>query len=836
MQNQFKKLIRVIVGGGFKHPFLMLFIATIISLAAFTQIGKIKLKTNLLRLLPEENRAAQNTRDLSDKIGGSNGYFSILVSSDNTNKLLPVIEELTGKIEKFKTVERVSYKWPVEFFKKYRFLLIPNDNLFNIYDRILGWKSEVSPSGVNLMDDEPSGEKSKDSFQKKEGKSEMESNFKKYGEFHKYHISSDGKSMGMRIYTKKGISDIGELKKLFERLKKLATKTAKKRGVWVGVGGSHRSKIDSYNVIFSDLNITGMVSAFLIMLILFISFFKYRENNINNLLLRKLTSAIGSVFNSFTTILIVFLPLGIGLLWGFSFLPSTVGSLNIITAFLVIILFGMGIDYSIHLVKRFQTELCNNSLEDSLLETFQSTGSSVFISGLTTALSLSVLSFSGFKGFSEFGLITAVATLTVLLSMYLVLPALLTLGYRFKLVRATSSIRKKIPFPNKKVTLLFFVLFAIGLIIAIKGMGFDYSFRNLQFNKSKVKGLREVNKKQSKVYSSTFSPGAVYIADDLKSLTKLNNMLAAHKLSKGTNSTIGRFRSIRDFSPEIGSMNWVRRTNVIADLKDELKGRWVKKIKNADRKRWIEKIRDWKQPIATPVPINIMPVSIIAPNTAKDGSGGYLLGIHPAFDRKDGRNAMNFAKELYSLKLPAGVKGPIGETTLFAEILMIVTSEVGLLVVVTLLGVFLLVWLNLKSVWGALLVLLPLFSGLAISFGILVIMGIDLNLFSVLVIPALLGMGVDDGVHYFKHWRENSRDTRKTQKELFETLSITTITTMLGYSGMMFAGHPGIQSIGVFACLGLFAILLTTLFLMPGIMEVFNKSLRKKQLGVKNEG
>ncbi len=834
MQNQIKKIIRFIVGSGFNHPFLMLLITAIISFVAFTQVGKISLKTDLLRLLPEKNRAAQNTRELSDKVGGNSGYFSLLVSSNDTNKLLPVVEELVKKIEKFKTVERVSYKWPVEFFKKYRFLLIPNENLFNIYDRILGWKSEVSPSGVNLIGDLDDGKK-KNSFQKRENKSEMESNFKKYGEFHKYHISSDGKSMGMRVYTKKGISDIGDLKKLFERLEKLAKRTAKKRGVWIGVGGTHRNKIDQYNVIFSDLNVTGIVSALLIISILFISFFKYRESNsISNGLLKKIISLVSSILNSFTTISVVLFPLVIGLLWGFSLLPATVGSLNIITAFLVIILFGMGIDYSIHLVKRFQTELCNNSVEDSLLETFQSTGSSVFISGMTTALSLSILSFSGFKGFSEFGLITAMTTISVLLAMYVVLPAVLTLSVRFKMVKAANSIRKRVPFPNKTVTIIFSVLFIAGIIVSFFGLGFDYSFRNLQFDKAKIKGLSEVKAKQSKVYSSSFSPGAVYIADDLKSLTKLNNMLDEHKLSKGTNTTIGRFRSLRDFSPEVGSKSWVDRTNVIAALKDELKGRWVGKIKDVDRKRWIEKIQDWKQPIAVPVPINIMPISIIAPNTTKDGSSRYLLGIHPAFDRKDGRNAMNFSRELYSLKLPEGVKGPIGETTLFAEILMIVTSEVGLIVVATLLGVLLLVWLNLKSIWGALLVMLPLFSGMAISFGIMVLMGIDLNLFSVLVVPVLLGMGVDDGVHYYKHWRENNRDTRKTQKELFETLSITTITTMLGYSGMMFAGHPGIQSIGIFACIGLFTILLTTLFLMPGIMDFFNNSLKNKKSRIKN--
>jgi predicted RND superfamily exporter protein len=91
------------------------------------------------------------------------------------------------------------------------------------------------------------------------------------------------------------------------------------------------------------------------------------------------------------------------------------------------------------------------------------------------------------------------------------------------------------------------------------------------------------------------------------------------------------------------------------------------------------------------------------------------------------------------------------------------------------------------------------------------------------VIPALLGMGVDGGIHYVQRWFEVNRDTDATQKELFEPLSLAIVTTMLGYSGMMFANHSGISSIGNFAVIGLGLIWFATLVFLPGILKMFER-------------
>jgi predicted exporter len=83
----------------------------------------------------------------------------------------------------------------------------------------------------------------------------------------------------------------------------------------------------------------------------------------------------------------------------------------------------------------------------------------------------------------------------------------------------------------------------------------------------------------------------------------------------------------------------------------------------------------------------------------------------------------------------------------------------------------------------------------------------------------LIGLGEDHGVHYYRRWKELGGDTRTTHRELLGPLTACTLTTMTGYSGMAFASHPGLRSIGLFAILGMACIWLTSLVLFPAILE-----------------
>jgi predicted RND superfamily exporter protein len=136
----------------------------------------------------------------------------------------------------------------------------------------------------------------------------------------------------------------------------------------------------------------------------------------------------------------------------------------------------------------------------------------------------------------------------------------------------------------------------------------------------------------------------------------------------------------------------------------------------------------------------------------------------------------------------------------------------------TFLGVFLLILVHRRSMLQTLWILLPLVAGIALTLGVMGILGLKLNFFNVVVIPTLLGVGVDHGVHYYRRWRELQRDVEAAQRELLGPLTVCTATTMMGYVGMVFSSHRGLQSRMV-ACLGLACIWMTSLILLPGILK-----------------
>jgi predicted RND superfamily exporter protein len=107
--------------------------------------------------------------------------------------------------------------------------------------------------------------------------------------------------------------------------------------------------------------------------------------------------------------------------------------------------------------------------------------------------------------------------------------------------------------------------------------------------------------------------------------------------------------------------------------------------------------------------------------------------------------------------------------------------------------------------------------------------GLKLNFFNVVIIPALIGMGVDHGVHYYRRWQELDKNTVAIHQELFGPLTTCTVTTMMGYFGMMFSNQAGLQSIGKIACLGLGCIWLTSLVLLPGILTLTSKKAAKAE-------
>jgi hypothetical protein len=780
-----RRLLIGISAAAARRPVLWLLACLVACVPAYLQVRQIRLDTNLIRLLPKSSPAATWTRTLEDVVSDG-GYLSVLFEGPDREKLIATVERAAARIGKVPGIATVDYVNPRDFMERYRYLLVPEYYLGNVLDELIGWEAELSPAGVDLLSDEPAapGEKKPGGLTRKE----LEDQVRNFADITTYQESRDGTVFGMIVRPRRGVSNFGEIRRIFAAVTKIADEEAAAAGIWSGVGGSLRNKISEYDLIVRDLNVSGTVSAVMIVLFLVFS------------------------FRSLAVIPFLLFPVGVGLLFSYAFVPWLTGGLNTITAFLLLVLFGVGVENPIHLMKRFQYELLTKRPGDALRETFSSTAPSVVVSGLTTAVPLFILTVSDFRGFSEFGLIAGVAVIVLMTTLLLIMPASLALGQRLGLIRPRHEAAAWGFVPPRWLSLLVALLVAVAGIVAAKGLRFDYDFTNL---KAVVPESTAVKERHVKVYPQSLTPSAVYVVPNERTLDAFLHVLEEARHTPG--SRIGRITSIRDFAPsaEAGA----ERRDLIVQIQEQLSGRWVRRIEDPESRRWIDDIRGWEPPAADPAERDL-PAPLRRRFEARDGSGELIVGIYPNDMTKSGLVYMAFTKELYGLALPPGVRGPVGETPLFAEILWIVLGEGPWLVLGTLLGIAALILLHSRSVRASAIIVLPLLSGVTLALGTMAVSGLKLNFFNVIVIPTLLGMGVDFGVHYYRRWQELGRNLRETQQELLEPLTTVTVTTIMGYSGMVFASHPGLESIGIAACLGLVGNLLTYTMLVPGLLRL----------------
>lgn len=125
--------------------------------------------------------------------------------------------------------------------------------------------------------------------------------------------------------------------------------------------------------------------------------------------------------------LISILPLFLAIIWILGTMYLLGISLNILTVMVTALTIGLGIDYAIHIVQRFREDVEKMDVDESISSTLEHTGSSLFISALTTICGFSVLVLAPITMTQHFGIITAISIAYSLIVAVFVLPIVLTI-------------------------------------------------------------------------------------------------------------------------------------------------------------------------------------------------------------------------------------------------------------------------------------------------------------------------------------------------------------------------------------------------------------------------
>ncbi|VAX35983.1 Hopanoid-associated RND transporter, HpnN, partial [hydrothermal vent metagenome] len=130
--------------------------------------------------------------------------------------------------------------------------------------------------------------------------------------------------------------------------------------------------------------------------------------------------------------------------------------------------------------------------------------------------------------------------------------------------------------------------------------------------------------------------------------------------------------------------------------------------------------------------------------------------------------------------------------------------------------------LDFRNLRDAMLTMLPPIGGGLLMFGILGIFHIDLNPANLIVLPLVLGIGVDDGVHVVHNYRQQN-GLYRTSSSTISAIVLTSLTSMIGFGGMMFASHRGLYSVGLVLVIGIGSCLFVSLVALPAILSYISR-------------
>ncbi|MFW6060460.1 MAG: MMPL family transporter, partial [Phycisphaeraceae bacterium] len=254
----------------------------------------------------------------------------------------------------------------------------------------------------------------------------------------------------------------------------------------------------------------------------------------------------------------------------------------------------------------------------------------------------------------------------------------------------------------------------------------------------------------------------------------------------------------------------------------------------ADYQRWRYEVAQRIEQALAPGPVRLsdLPASLLEPyvSEAIDGQRKFALEIYPRLpagidDPLDPRFLGAFVRDVYSVDDEAtGVVVQIHES---GELIWRAYLWAGMY---ALLAVFVIVAVDFHSFRDAALALVPVAVGFAVTFAVMWLAGVAINPANIIVLPLMFGIGVDAGVHILHRWRQSPHDeppglTAGTGKGV----TLTSLTTMIGFGALMLASHRGIASLGFVLAVGVGLTMLACWTVMPAWLAWRNERAASKR-------
>ena len=549
---------------------------------------------------------------------------------------------------------------------------------------------------------------------------------------------------------------------------------------------------------------------------------------------------------------------GLALTVGFA--TVFVGHLNLVSVAFAVLYIGLGIDAAIHFAMRFQ-EL--NRQGEVRLEALGTTASDIApaltLCAATTAVGFYAFVPTPYSGVAELGLIGGTGMFVSLLAALTLLPALLRL-----LAPAPRAGAEGLPVPvpesvvewgwrrPRALGAVAGIATAVALVLAL-GVRFDYDPLNLsdQSNES-VRTFRQLSADAGRppYTAAVLAPSreeAARLAAELEALAPVESATTlldyvpvdqddklaivddlaltlgalppaaqASTEHDAVRAAIGRFRAALAAEPGAAAGSLQRLARALDRLEAELDGAGAPAalLARIDQALFstlpfvLDRLATALE--AGPVTLADVPESI-ARRWVSEG-GAWRLEIAPSGDLSEPAELRAFVDAVTAVA-PGATDDPVE----IQRVGQAIVASFAQALATALVAIAILLLLVLRSVREALVVLVPLLVGAAALNAAMALVDIRYNFATLIALPLLLGIGVDNGVHVVKRVRDGAFDTAGAllRSSTSRAIVFSALTTIVSFGSLGLSAHPGTASMGWILTIGMTALVAATLLLLP---------------------